>query len=245
MLDAGYEVVSLARSMPDAVASRLHALEVDLLDAAATGQAAAASPRRFAVTHVVHNAGVIRPALLADVELGDLDALAQLHLGAALLLVQAVLPGMQRGGSGASCCSRRARRSGLATRTAYSATKAGMVGMARTWALELAAYGITVNVVAPGPIADTEMFHSVVPEDSERETALAAAIPVRRLGSAGRRCARCDVLLRPGQRLHHRSDALCLRWRELGQSRHLVRSVARTRLHPQPPWVRPSERHII
>jgi len=71
---------------------------------------------------------------------------------------------------------------GLATRTAYAATKAGMVGMARTWALELAADGITVNVVAPGPIADTEMFRSVVPEASERERALAAAIPVKRLG---------------------------------------------------------------
>jgi len=39
---------------------------------------------------------------------------------------------------------------GLAKRTAYAATKAGMLGLARTWALELAAYGITVNVVAPG-----------------------------------------------------------------------------------------------
>ncbi len=74
---------------------------------------------------------------------------------------------------------------GLATRTAYAATKAGMIGMARTWALELAADGITVNVVAPGPIAGTEMFHDVVPKGSEREKALAAAIPVKRLGQPG------------------------------------------------------------
>jgi NAD(P)-dependent dehydrogenase (short-subunit alcohol dehydrogenase family) len=72
---------------------------------------------------------------------------------------------------------------GLATRTAYSATKAGMIGMARTWALELAPDGITVNVVAPGPIRETEMFHDVVPADSPREEALAAAIPVKRLGA--------------------------------------------------------------
>ena len=56
--------------------------------------------------------------------------------------------------------------------------------MARTWALELAPDGITVNVVAPGPIADTEMFRSIVPKDSEREKALAAAIPVKRLAAA-------------------------------------------------------------
>ena len=57
-----------------------------------------------------------------------------------------------------------------------------MIGMARTWALELAPAGITVNVVAPGPIADTEMFRDVIPEGSEREAALAKSIPVGRLG---------------------------------------------------------------
>ena len=71
---------------------------------------------------------------------------------------------------------------GLQTRSAYSATKAGMIGMARTWALELAPDGI--SVVAPGPIADTEMFRSIVPKDSEREKALAAAIPMKRLAAA-------------------------------------------------------------
>jgi 3-oxoacyl-[acyl-carrier protein] reductase len=54
--------------------------------------------------------------------------------------------------------------------------------MARTWALELAPEGITANVIAPGPIGDTEMFRSVIPADSEREKALAEAIPVKRLG---------------------------------------------------------------
>jgi NAD(P)-dependent dehydrogenase (short-subunit alcohol dehydrogenase family) len=72
---------------------------------------------------------------------------------------------------------------GLATRTNYSATKAGMLGMARTWALELAAEGITVNVVAPGPIR-TDMFHEVVEAGSEKERRLAASVPVKRLGEA-------------------------------------------------------------
>jgi NAD(P)-dependent dehydrogenase (short-subunit alcohol dehydrogenase family) len=71
----------------------------------------------------------------------------------------------------------------MATRTSYSATKAGMLGMARTWALELAAHGITVNVVAPGPIR-TDMFFDVVPEGSEKEKQLAASIPVKRLGES-------------------------------------------------------------
>jgi 3-oxoacyl-[acyl-carrier protein] reductase len=70
---------------------------------------------------------------------------------------------------------------GLATRTAYAATKAGMIGMARTWALELAPHGITVNVVAPGPI-QTDMFHNVVPKGSPKVDQIAASIPVKRLG---------------------------------------------------------------
>ena len=54
--------------------------------------------------------------------------------------------------------------------------------MGRTWALELAPHGITVNMVAPGPIQGTHMFHEIVPAGSEREMALANAIPMKRLG---------------------------------------------------------------
>ena len=71
---------------------------------------------------------------------------------------------------------------GLARRTVYSATKAGMVGMARTWALELAPHGITVNAIAPGPIADTEMFHDLIPEDSPQLAKVVQSVPVGRIG---------------------------------------------------------------
>ena len=112
----------------------------------------------------------------------DLHDLTQLHLGAAILIVQAVLPGMRERKFGRIVLISSRAALGLQTRTVYSATKAGMVGMARTWALELAPAGITVNVVAPGPIDDTEMFREVIPAGSEREAALAKSIPVGRLG---------------------------------------------------------------
>jgi 3-oxoacyl-[acyl-carrier protein] reductase len=182
MLETGYEVISLARRKPSLKHAKLHPVEVDLLDAAATAQAAVDVVSRFAVTHLIHNAGAIRPALLPGVKVSDLDALTQLHLGAAITLAQATLPAMKRSRFGRIVLMSSRGALGLATRTAYAATKSGMIGMARTWALELAADGITVNVVAPGPIADTEMFNAVVPKDSEREAALAAQIPVKRLG---------------------------------------------------------------
>jgi len=182
MLDAGYEVVSLARRRPDWSHQALHAVEVDLTDARATEEAAADVVKQFAVSTVVHNAGVIRPNLLSEVKQQDLHDLAQLHLGAALLIVQAALPGMRERKFGRIVLMSSRAALGLQTRTAYSATKAGMIGMARTWALELAPFGITVNVVAPGPIQDTEMFREVIPEGSEREAAVAKSIPVGRLG---------------------------------------------------------------
>jgi NAD(P)-dependent dehydrogenase (short-subunit alcohol dehydrogenase family) len=182
MIDAGYTVISLALEAPDWTHERLHPMAVDLLDAAATKTAAVDIARRFAVTHLVHNAGVIRANLVADVRGEDLHALTQLHLGAPLLLLQAVLPLMRTAAFGRVVLLSSRAALGLETRTAYSATKAGMIGMARTWALELAPSGITVNVIAPGPIAGTKMFHDVVPEGSERERRLASSIPVRHVG---------------------------------------------------------------
>ena len=55
--------------------------------------------------------------------------------------------------------------------------------MARTWALELAKYGITVNVVAPGPIL-TDNFWGIIDKDSPEQEALANRIPVGRIGEA-------------------------------------------------------------
>lgn len=179
-LDDGYHVVSIARREPADL--RCEFVECDLLDPLATAQAAQDIAARHAITHVVHNAGTIKPALLADVTPTDIAALTQLHLNAALTLVQAALPAMRAAGFGRIVLISSRAALGLATRTAYSATKAGMIGMARTWALELAPDGITVNTVAPGPIRETEMFHDVIPADSAREEALAAAIPVKRLG---------------------------------------------------------------
>jgi NAD(P)-dependent dehydrogenase (short-subunit alcohol dehydrogenase family) len=183
LLEQGYEVVSLARRKAEIDHPKLHSIEVDLADRSATAEAAKELVSRFEVTTVVHNAGVIRAALLPEVQLSDLDALVDLHLGCAIQLVQAALPAMRarRFGRVVLLSSRAAL--GLATRTSYSATKAGMLGMARTWALELAPEGITVNVVAPGPIR-TDMFYDVVEAGSEKERALAASVPVRRLGES-------------------------------------------------------------
>ena len=183
LLEGGWDVVSLARRKSDLLHPRMHSLEVDLSDRQATAQAAAELTQKFEISTIVHNAGVIRAALLPDVKLTDLDALVDLHLGCAIQLLQAALPGMKAAHYGRVVLLSSRAALGLATRTNYSATKAGMMGMARTWALELAPEGITVNVVAPGPIR-TDMFYDVVDEGSEKEKVIAAGIPVKRLGES-------------------------------------------------------------
>ena len=184
LLDEGQHVVSLDRAPAMFAHPQLTSVEVDLTDREATRKVAAAVAATYAPTTLVHNAGVIRPALLADVRLDDLDTLVELHLGAAIQLVQAVLPGMRERRFGRIVLISSRAALGAATRTAYSATKAALLGLARTWALELAADGITVNVVAPGPIR-TDMYHAIVPAGSEQDQRLAASIPVGRIGEAG------------------------------------------------------------
>jgi 3-oxoacyl-[acyl-carrier protein] reductase len=181
MLEAGHHVVSLDRRLPDWSHPQLEPIQVDLFDAKATADAAKDVAARHAISHVVHNAGIIRPNLIEQVTVEDIAALSQLHLGAALTLVQAALPGMKQRHFGRVILIASRAALGAVTRTAYSATKSGMLGMARTWALETASHGITVNVVAPGPV-ETDMFHEVIPQGSPKADQLARSIPVGRIG---------------------------------------------------------------
>src|ERR1700712_1100547 len=89
----GHPVVSLDRRMPDWSHARLEPVMVDLFDPKATADAARDVAARHEISHVVHNAGIIRPNLIEQVTVDDIAALSQLHLGAALILVQAALPG--------------------------------------------------------------------------------------------------------------------------------------------------------
>jgi NAD(P)-dependent dehydrogenase (short-subunit alcohol dehydrogenase family) len=177
LLAKGYEVFALDVQPTDL---KVHHIQVDLTDLAATKKILGKLKN---ITTFVHNAGIIRPALLPDVKLDDFEALTNLHLAAPVILMQALLPAMKAANFGRVVLVSSRAVLGLPTRTSYSATKAGMLGMARTWALELAPAGITVNVVAPGPIR-TANFHSVVPEGSPQVEKIARAIPVRRLGEA-------------------------------------------------------------
>ncbi len=182
LIERGYTVINLSRNTPEHAHERLISISCDLLDADAVKKMAQRIAAEHEVTHLVHNAGLIWPNLVEEAKPEDITGLSQLHLGSALTLLQAFLPSMKARKFGRVMFNGSRAALGVPTRTAYSATKAGMIGMARTWALELAPHGITVNVVAPGPV-QTDNFWGIIPKGSERESELANKIPVGRLGS--------------------------------------------------------------
>jgi NAD(P)-dependent dehydrogenase (short-subunit alcohol dehydrogenase family) len=182
LLDEGARVISIARRAPEKMHKALAFLQADLANRKETQDAVAAIASRESILRVVHNAGVIRPARIEEATLDDLDYLAELHLASMMTIVKAALPAMKAAKFGRIVGVSSRGALGLETRTNYAATKAGMFGMLRTWALELGPHGVTSNCVAPGPV-ETDMFHEIVPEGSGRKAKLADAIPVGRIGA--------------------------------------------------------------
>lgn len=182
LLDAGRTVISLQRRPPRFQHERLHHYTVDLADVEAARKVGIEVAARHAVRYLVNNAGVNHPGALAEVTPGDLDHAMAVNVRAAMILTQAFAPGMRaaRFGRIVNISSRAAM--GKTGRVAYSAAKAGLIGMTRTLCLELAAAGITVNAIAPGPVA-TELFDRGHPPGGEKRQRVIAGIPVKRVGT--------------------------------------------------------------
>jgi 3-oxoacyl-[acyl-carrier protein] reductase len=182
LLAAGYQVISLDRNPGRIESPNLQEVQVDLTNVEATRTVAAQLARQFRITTVIHNAGAVRQQPLEQVSAEDLETLTHLHIAAPIALVQANLATMKAQHFGRVILISTRAVLGLANRTVYSATKAAMLGMARTWALELGAHGITANVIAPGPIEATDVFHDIIPRNSPKLPAIIESIPVKRLG---------------------------------------------------------------
>lgn len=184
LADQGIAVVGVARSMHEAAfPGAFHA--ADLSDRTATRAVLDEILAEHPVDGLVNNLGfnIVEP--LGQVDIDHFQRVIDLNLRTTIEVTQSVLPGMRAKGYGriVNISSRGAL--GRVGRTSYGAAKAGLIGMSRTWALELAADGITVNVVSPGPTA-TEMFRRnnlSGPDARERERAFLADVPMNRFGT--------------------------------------------------------------
>lgn len=172
-------------------------VEVDLGDEAAVEEALASLLSRRSVLGLVNNVAAIRPASLEDTTLESFDWQVRVTTRAALQCAKAIVPAMRRAGFGrvVNISSRAAL--GKELRSGYAASKGALNALTRTWALELASAGITVNAVAPGPIA-TEAFKLANPGDSPRTARIRETVPVQRYGEPDEVAHAVEFFMSPG-----------------------------------------------
>lgn len=176
----GHEVIGLARrESPDFPG---HFFSVDVTDELELGAILTELSDRFEVNGVINNAGAVYPGLIGVVQLNDLVAAWDIGVRVAVEVTQAFIDGMRLRGWGRVVNVASTAALGATGRTAYSAAKAALIGITRTWALELAADGVTANAVAPGPI-DTELLRELHPPGGESAIAYKAAVPAGRFGT--------------------------------------------------------------
>ena len=192
LADAGCHVVGIARHTAE-IDFPGYLYECDLSDAGQTEDVLRTIRDKFPVDAVVNNVGSVIPQPLGSVELSALFETFDMNVRTAVQVTQAFVDSMKlrRNGRIINLCSLAVR--GARDATSYAAAKSAIIGCTRTWALDLAEYGITVNAVAPGAI-DTELFMNAMPSgDSTIQTA--STVPLGRLGTANEVAALIAFLL--------------------------------------------------
>lgn len=172
LLAAGWRVTGFDRSRPTLRDASFTAVEVDLLDAAATDDA---THKTADVTAFVHAAGVLRVGALGILNLSDGELMWRLHVEAATRIANVLMPAMVAAGNGRVVLVGSRVAQGKAGRSQYAASKAALVALARSWAAEVAAHGVTVNVVSPAAT------RTAMTSDPSRATEAPVLPPIGRL----------------------------------------------------------------
>jgi len=180
LADQGCHVVGLARNVQD-IDFPGYLYGCDLSNAGETEEVLRVIREKYPVDALVNSVGPALPEALGEVDLASLYQAFDLNVRVSVQVAQAFVPSMKARKSGriVNICGRVVH--GSAGHTSYSAAKSALLGCTRTWALELAPYGITVNAVSPGPI-ETGLFRAEYPVGSEAERDVLATIPMGRLG---------------------------------------------------------------
>ncbi len=128
---------------------------------------------------LINNAGINRDAMAAKMTEEQWDAVLAVNLKGTFLCAQAALPGMRERGWGRVVNTSSVGSLGNIGQANYAASKAGVIGLTRTLALEYAKYGVTVNAIAPGPVM-TAMLAGVPDPIKEK---IIAQVPAGRIAA--------------------------------------------------------------
>jgi 3-oxoacyl-[acyl-carrier protein] reductase len=170
-------------ALADALGDRAHVLPCNLSDPAAVdGLIKQATDLMGAVDVLVNNAGITRDGLAMRMSDEDWASVIDVNLTATFRLCRAALRGMMKARWGRIInISSVVGSTGNAGQANYAASKAGMIGMSKSIAAEVASRGITVNAVAPGFIA-TAMTDKLT---EAQKTAILGQIPAGQMGTPG------------------------------------------------------------
>lgn len=146
LLADGWQVNGLDRAPATIAHPAFAAVAADLADAADTDRVATQLGTPDAL---VHAAGVLRVGPLGRLNTDEGALMWRLHVDAVIRLADALLPAMAAAGHGRVVLIGSRVAQGKAGRSQYAATKAALLGLARSWAAEVVASGVTVNVVSP------------------------------------------------------------------------------------------------
>lgn len=157
----------------------------DVSDRAQCGAAVDAVVRDLGgIDILVNNAGIVQSQKLEDIRPADWRIIIDVNLGGNFHMAQAVVPHLRRRGAGAIICVSSVagqRGGGIFGTSHYAASKAGIMGLAKALARELAPEGIRVNAIAPGAIDNDFTRGGMTPEIKAR---IARSIPLGRLGTS-------------------------------------------------------------
>lgn len=196
LVDAGHRVVVASRSGtgPDECALT-GAVSMDVSSAVSIADGLSRIEETYGPIGVlIANAGITKDNLLMRMSDEEVDSVVQTNLSGSIRLCRGVARGMIRAKTGRIVLiSSVVGLLGSAGQVNYAASKAGLVGVARSLARELGSRGITVNVVAPG-FVETDMTAEL--EESRRDEIL-GAIPLGRYASADEVAAVVEFLVGP------------------------------------------------